>query len=202
VFPATEAFADIGRLRPWAHHPDCARYDHHLIRIRGRPLCLGCVSLTVGALGGVALCVAMPRLLAMPAPVVLGTSFLGAMPAFIQPFTRRKAVKALARASVGLASALLWAWILAGSGRAGWRIVGAVGFLAVLRLALLVRQRRLDNPCATCPYGHKPFCLHYLPQFERLRDLHLARNELGEAATIEGLMTVIRRGEVVSRVDD
>ena len=42
------AVSAVSRLRRLAHHPDCARYNHHLLRFGKHPVCLGCACMSAG----------------------------------------------------------------------------------------------------------------------------------------------------------
>lgn len=93
-------------------------------------------------------------------------------PTALQPFVRKKPYKAMARTLLGAGTALygytvLWAlpWTLMGLVA---RLAAGCVFLGICRALLTQRERRLDNPCTTCPYGRKPFCGHYLPAFEKV----------------------------------
>mgnify|MGYP003340604990 CR=1 FL=1 len=156
----------IGRLRPGAHHPDCYRYDHHLLRIGGRPWCLGCVCLWTGVTLGV------PTGLAIAPWWLVGLGLAFVVPTAAQPFVQRKPYKILARTLLGVGCA----WYVLGLTLApAWdarglviRGAGALLFALLYRALKVLRQARLDDPCATCPHGKKPFCHHYLPRFDEL----------------------------------
>lgn len=164
------AISAVSRLGRLAHHPDCARYAHHLLRIRGRALCLGCACMSMGGVAGLAV---TPLLLAsLPPLAVLAVSVALVAPTALQPFVQRKPYKVMARTLLGAGTALyactvLWALPWSVGGLLARMAAGGV-FLVTYRAMLALRERRLDNPCATCPYGQKPFCGHYLPAFEKL----------------------------------
>lgn len=158
--------ATASRLRPGAHHPDCYRYDHHLLRIAGRPWCLGCVCLWTGVTLGI------PTCLWLPPWWLVGISLACVLPTAAQPFVQRKPYKIFARTVLGLGCA----WFVFGLTTAmAWdlrgvlvRVSGAALFALLYRAMKVLRQSRLDDPCASCPHGKKPFCEHYLPRFEEI----------------------------------
>lgn len=126
--------------------------------------------MSLGAVIGLAL---TPVLLAaLSTWAVLLVSAAMVVPTALQPFIQRKPYKMLARTLLGVGTALytctaLWAL--------SWNAVGLLERLAaggvclgVSRAMLALRERRLDNPCAACPHGQKPFCGHYLPAFEEV----------------------------------
>jgi len=160
------ALAVVSRLRPGAHHPDCYRYDHHLLRVGRRPLCLGCCCLW----SGVALGLPTSTLVPPWWLVALGLALVA--PTALQPYIQRKPFKIVARSMLGVGCA----WYVLGLIVApSWdpqglavRLAGAGLFHLLYRALRQLRQKRLNDPCAECPHGRKPFCLHYLPQFERL----------------------------------
>lgn len=195
-------FSQIGRLGRLAHHPDCSRYDHHLIRIGSHSVCLGCACMTLGVLGGIAVHGYVVEVSTLSPAARLALFVLLALPAFLQPFVRRKSIKVVARTFAGVGSGLLWCGVLLSPWPLFWRLLGVMLFVAVARAALLLRQRFLDDPCSACPFGRKPFCLHYLPQFEALRTRHRALGEHEEAASLEGMIQAIieRRIETVSEI--
>lgn len=152
---------------PGAHHPHCDRFDGHLVRIGGRPLCLGCTCMGLGFLAGAAIGVlGVGRGLGF-APWVLAHAALVA-PTAIQPWVQRKGFKILARSLLGLASATwlfgpLWRSRLGLPALAEYLIAGGVmGGLALLLLAL--RDRRAHSPCSSCPSGSYPTCDWNLPR--------------------------------------
>jgi hypothetical protein len=97
-----DGLARIGRLRRGAHHPDCYRYDHHLVRIGGTALCLGCVSLWTGVVLGAVTWLAGPLVATVPR-VAVGVALT--LPTIAQPFVQKKPFKVAARTALGFGSA-------------------------------------------------------------------------------------------------
>lgn len=164
---AVSAVSRLGRL---AHHPDCARYNHHLLWFGKHPVCLGCACMSAGGVAGVAAAPLVLPMLSVPAALALCVGLV--VPTALQPFIQRKPYKILARTLLGAGTALYWITLL---WALPWTMVGVLArlgaagvFFGVLRAMLMLRDRRLDNPCGRCPYGSKPFCGHYLPAYERL----------------------------------
>lgn len=180
----------IGRLQPLAHHPDCYRYDHHLIRVGARSFCLGCTCMGIGISLGLA---AFAFLRESDARALLASGALLTAPTLLQPYLQWKPYKVLARTLLGGGSALfvattIFALPLTLAG-VGWRASMALIFAAIYRLLSQLRLRRLDDPCSHCSHGSKPFCYHYLPEFRAWERSAASDDDralaLGLIATIE-----------------
>jgi hypothetical protein len=169
--PTPTPLAQIGQFRPLAHHPDCARHDHHLVRPLGVPLCLGCVGMWTGIVGGVvAAFVTWPLL---TAPVAFGLSLLCYAPTFGQPFVQRRWYKLPSRVLLGLGFALGAVSLLAAPlDLRGWvfRVVAAGITWALYQAASKLRGKYASDPCVECPWGSFPLCAHNLPQLRHMRD--------------------------------
>jgi hypothetical protein len=158
----------LGRLPRFAHHATCARYDHHLLRPFGVPLCLGCVCMYSGIAVTSAL---LFFLVGVPGTMNAALSLYGASlaccaPTFFQPFVQRRWFKIPARLILG-AGLTLSGWAVLS---APWTTTGHIaraGFLAftylLARLAQGLRAKKMDNPCSACPWGAFPLCTHNLP---------------------------------------
>jgi len=126
MLPPISPLSELGTFRFLAHHPDCGRHDHHLVRPFGVPLCLGCVGMYSGiVLGGAALLLFRPEWGAWSTYALALAVFA---PTFGQPFIQVRAYKLPARVLLGLGFALTaWAVLtptlarlrLPGLGRAG-----------------------------------------------------------------------------------
>lgn len=151
-----------------AHHPDCACYDAHVLRMGGLVLCLGCTCMAAGA-------VAAAGLLARswlggrgftdgwPGTLTMGASGLALyIPTLIQPFCQRKAFKIVSRSMLGAAVVVLGTagLLLPPLDAAGlaFRAVFAVTFRIVLQATLRQRARFTPDPCARCRPTVYPFC--------------------------------------------
>jgi hypothetical protein len=171
---ATSPLAGLGRPPLFAHHPTCGRYDHHLLRPFGVPLCLGCAS---GSLGGAAalgalLLVGLPATMA-GALALYGLAIAGYLPSLAQPFVQRRWFKIPARAALGAGIVVAAAAVLA----VPWTAIGVAVKAAacaatygLYQVSARLRLRRIDNPCAGCPFGAYPLCAHNLPALRALRD--------------------------------
>lgn len=190
---ATE-FSAVGRLRPLAHHPDCHRYDHHLLYIAGHPLCLGCACMGAGVALGLFVAADLRARLGASHGIELLVCIALSLPAFVQPFIRIKWAKATLRLILGLGCGFLLFALTA----AGWplllRLVAAAVFLVLVRAALSLRSAKLDNPCSSCPFGRKPFCAHYLPQLRELSSHYRMTGATADAEMVDQLATSIPRG--------
>jgi hypothetical protein len=165
---APRSLAELGTFRLLAHHPDCARHDHHLLRPLGVPICLGCAGVGLGFIAAATtLLLHDPR---PPVPAMAVASLLALAPTFAQPWIQRRWFKLPSRmllgASCALAAAILLVAPLSAAGaaqRAAVLVIGAV----LYRAATAVRQRTPD-PCRACPWGAFPLCAHNLPALEAL----------------------------------
>ena len=156
-----------GGLLRFAHHPHCDRHIHHLIWIKGRPLCLGCTSMAFGVPLGLAAAGFIPWAdISLPLWVLGHALFVA--PTAMQPFIQKKPFKVAARVSLGATSAsyflsglvlqsyFLNAWI--------WRASVVLAFTAGFVLLFKWRQKRINNPCETCPLGTFPTCDWNMPR--------------------------------------
>lgn len=110
----------------------------------------------------------------------------------------------MARTLLGLASGLyllsvallpdLDAWGLA------IRLGGLLAFEGTRRGLLQLRQRRLNDPCMSCPHGRKPFCAHYLPAWERL-DAELVDGDAEQRRLVRSLASSIRDERPIAPAD-
>jgi hypothetical protein len=149
-----------------AHHPHCARHDHHLIWLNGHPLCLGCTALYSGVfLGLVGFWWISPASMPLVMWIVGHLVFL--LPTAIQPFLQNKTFKIISRTMLGacVASYFLtgiyivppfYPWV--------FRLIQVTVFLLVYRTLFRWRARKIDNPCMKCPLGHYPVCEWNLPR--------------------------------------
>jgi hypothetical protein len=166
--PAVEWFlGEISRLAPLAHHPTCPCYSHHVLRIRGRYLCLGCACLLGGITAG--LCTLGLRLAGwagghggsgVTGDIAVGLGLF--LPTLVQPFVQAKLFKAASRFALGVGIVWLWqaAVLKLPLSAAGFllRAVFVVVFCAVFRWAQRFRKRFTPAPSDSCPAGRYPFC--------------------------------------------
>jgi len=185
--PPPTPLANLGRFRFLAHHPDCARHDHHLVRPFGRPLCLGCAGMWSGiVLGAVAIIASWPIASGLQ---IFGVSLLCYGPTFGQPWVRRRWYKLPARFMLGLGFALGGASLVAAPlDVGGWilRLVAVGVTYGLYRAATELRSRRSEDPCVGCPWGSFPLCAHNLPHLRQLRD---ETDDPGQRAFLSSLVT-------------
>jgi len=145
-----------GAYLPGAHHPHCHRYDHHLIWIAGRPLCLGCTSLAIGAV------LAASTLTFVPwAQVTVETWIVGhlllLMPTGLQPWCQRKSFKIIARTLLGMTSVSYWIsgtfFLRSPWPRWMWVASMACAFGLSHQLLTRIRTSQTPDPCQSCPEG-------------------------------------------------
>ena len=161
------AFELGGGLLRFAHHPHCDRHLHHLIWVRGRPLCLGCTAMAAGVPIGLLAAVLIPWG-TVPAWLWIGGHAAFVLPTALQPLIQTKAFKITARVMLGAVTASyfisgLWArayfsneWL--------WRACVLAAFAAGFAALYTWRQRRTNNPCETCPLGTFPTCDWNMPR--------------------------------------
>ena len=156
-----------GGLLRFAHHPHCDRHIHHLIWVKGRPLCLGCTSMAIGVPIGLAAAAVIPWAgVSLPLWIMGHAMFVA--PTALQPLIQKKSFKIAARVLLGATSASyflsglvlqsyfanVWLW------RACVLLAFSIGFLILYKW----RQKRIDNPCETCPLGIFPTCDWNMPR--------------------------------------
>jgi hypothetical protein len=164
---------EIRRLAPgsgmlrWAHHPHCSRHDHHLVRPFGRPLCLGCTCVALGAPLGVAAACAIDWH-AWPMALWIALHLMLLAPTALQPLVQAKGYKILARTLLGFVSGsyLVSGLFCVDYFTPVWLFKGAVvfAFFAMLKLLLAWRNHRTSDPCSNCPLGVFPTCEWNLPR--------------------------------------
>lgn len=165
--------ARLGRLPRFAHHATCPRYDHHLLRPFGVPLCLGCVCMYSGiAVTSLILLLSLEVASTLSYAIVIYAIALACCaPTFLQPFIQRRWFKIPARLILGAGLTLSGAAVLA----APWSTAGHVAraaflgvTLALYHLAQRLREKKMNNPCSACPWGAFPLCAHNLPGMRAL----------------------------------
>lgn len=155
-----------GQFLPGAHHPHCERHHHHLVRVFGRPLCLGCTCLYSGMILGASASLALPWSALSPPAWLLACSLL-VLPTALQPWVQRRGFKLFARTALGVGVALYWVGLLGRLELPIDRLAaiawGTAWFAACVAALMKVRLRRMDDPCSRCPLGRYPTCEWYLP---------------------------------------
>lgn len=156
-----------GGLLRFAHHPHCDRHIHHLIWMKGRPLCLGCTSMAAGIPIGLAVAALVPWTDVTLLVWIIGHAMFVA-PTAVQPFIQKKGFKIAARLLLGAATA---SYFLSGlflqsyfSNAWVWRACVALAFTTGFMSLYKWRQKRINNPCETCPLGTFPTCDWNMPR--------------------------------------
>lgn len=188
-----------GGLLRFAHHPHCDRHIHHLIWIRGRPLCLGCTAMAIGVPIGFAAAAAIPWA-DVSLSLWIGGHALMVVPTAFQPLIQKKSFKIAARVLLGAAStsyfvsglvlqsyfANEWLW------RACVLLAFSTGFLTLYKW----RQNRINNPCETCPLGIFPTCEWNMPRLLAQNNLDPLWIKISKDVTVQQLQT-----HVIKNVD-
>jgi hypothetical protein len=172
-------FRQLNAYPRFAHHPPCACFDHHLMRIGRVPVCLGCFSAAVGILATVATLAVFQFSDKMPAALCDWriTSLLGVLlysPSLIQPICQAKPAKIMFRAALGAAIVFLWygavfciPWTVAGG---VLRLAFVFIFTLVFKLTLTFRNKYTQSPLVTCDRGCFPICEGNRPRLDVLLD--------------------------------
>ena len=148
-----------------AHHPHCERHRHHLLWVRGRPLCLGCTVMAIGIAFSVVWAFVLPPLTPLP---WIAVHLILLIPTAMQPYVQKKPFKVVARGLLGLAAGSFWltgiptlrVWASAPLVVLAMTLAFGVGYLVLMRL----RQRWTRDPCDGCPHGRYPTCDWNLPR--------------------------------------
>ena len=156
-----------GGLLRFAHHPHCDRHIHHLIWVKGRPLCLGCTSMAIGVPIGLAAAAVIPwASVSLPLWIIGHALFVA--PTAAQPLIQKKSFKIAARVLLGATSS---SYFLSGlilksyfSNEWLWRACVLLAFAAGFWTLYVWRQKRINNPCETCPLGAFPTCDWNMPR--------------------------------------
>jgi hypothetical protein len=149
-----------------AHHPHCERHSHHLIWVKGHPLCLGCTSLFAGILVGVPISWAATPL-GMSLFLWITLHFVFLIPTVIQPFIQIKSFKIFSRFLLGMAVSSYFVtgfYLQLPINLGAFFLLRIVAFVTVYFLLSRWRAKKIDNPCLNCPLGHYPICEWNLPR--------------------------------------
>jgi hypothetical protein len=164
-------------LPRFAHHPTCACFNHHLLRIGSTSFCLGCTCIGFGILICLATLAAIlwshANLFQTLNPwtgILLGVILTG--PTFGQPFCQRKWFKILSRSLLGAGFAILW---LSAMALLPWNANGLIlrgvfvlVFLLFFKLALRYRNVFTPNTVCQCVQNAYPYCPENRKRNERL----------------------------------
>lgn len=85
-------FSKVGKLKPFAHHPDCTFYDNHLVKMFSLSFCLGCFSLSIGMVIAIISFFISTKFYHYNYYFLIFSITL-LIPTFIQPFYQKKAFK-------------------------------------------------------------------------------------------------------------
>jgi hypothetical protein len=150
-----------------AHHPHCARYEHHLLWIAGRPLCLGCTCACIGLVVGISTFLVVPW---QRVSVVqwIGWHLLTLVPTVLQPWARVKWFKIVARALLGMTVSSYWLsglFVVRSPLHSSlWFALLIAAFVGGYRALRALRNAHADDPCRACPEGVFPTCTWNLPR--------------------------------------
>jgi hypothetical protein len=183
------SFRLAGEYLPGAHHPHCDRYNHHLIWVGQRPLCLGCTSIAAGVVLGLISLILVPWTKATTALWMIGHLALVA-PTALQPLFQRKSFKIFARGLLGAATASYWisGAVLLAPPLPRWLWVASMfgAFMFGYKLLTSLRAARRNDPCAACPEGIYPTCNWNLPRLLTQGNYDIELNTLRSNVSIGG----------------
>ena len=175
--------SNLSKYKRFAHHPDCDLHSHHLIRLFGYPICLGCFYVCLGIIFGVFISFFyLSKNVSGPQLYMFGV--MAYLPTIVQFKIQRKTFKKVSRFMLGIAIVFLLGSIFfksdLGSNEFTWKIASIFVFFVVLKLTLKIRNRLLDNPCFTCNRGKYPFCTHKLSDIKKLVEIRNNKEQMQE----------------------
>ena len=163
----------FARFRRFAHHPTCYRHDHHLVRVLGLELCLGCTGLSLGILTGFGIYFATDFFTSFQLFSIWIVGIILYLPTLAQPKVQFWSFKLISRILLGIAIfMMLFSLVLKidwfSPKQIGIAIIGLAIFEITRRFTLRYRHSNKDDPCRDCPHGVHPFCLHHLDDLKAL----------------------------------
>ena len=174
----------IGNYQKWAHHPDCYRYDHHLVRFRNTSLCLGCLGLWTGfILSFLLLFQNLWLSLNLWHNFLVGLILL--IPTILQPYLQKRLFKFPSRFLLGCA---IWIVIVGTIMKNNWMSLEGGGYALVIGLSFMKLKKWILNyrnqntkvPCTNCPHGKYPLCSHYIDDIQKAADSENAAEGMRE----------------------
>lgn len=173
-----------------AHHPSCNKYDNHFLNIFGKPLCIGCTTMSLGIITGGFL-IFLTGIRFWHPFVIFSIGLILWTTAIIQTIIKpEKFLKIILRFLLGVGTAFLLGSVLFISWDV-WGIVLKIFSLGLFYYAynktLEFRERKAVSPCVTCPEGTFPLCKHKLPRMKQI----LGENISGDFITNERDQAVI-----------
>ena len=192
-------FSEIGKLKPFAHHPDCEFYDNHLIKIFSFTFCLGCFSMSVGIFISLVVSYFVFEYFTFTyffylLPIIL------LIPTFIQPHYQNKLFKIFSRICLGLGIGFYFYPLIFVISYNAINIIiktlFVLFFVAITKMTLMYRNNKTPNPCSECKFGAKPICRHYLHEYEQLLDSAIIKGEDDSVELLKGIIKSIKENTV------
>ncbi len=192
-------FSEIGKLKPFAHHPDCEFYDNHLIKVFSFTLCLGCFSMTVGIFSSAIISYLIFGLITFSYLFyIMPIIFL--VPTFIQPHYQKKLFKIFSRTCLGFGIGFYFIpliFLIANDALHLFiKFQFVLVFVIITKLALIYRNNKTPNPCSECKFGAKPICKHYLHEYEILLEKAFKNGEDDSIELLKGIIKSIKENTV------
>jgi hypothetical protein len=184
------------QVPPLAHHPTCSCFDHHLIRVAGIPLCLGCTSTAAGLILGSTLLLLSAASLQRPGwPSLILIGICLYLPTLAQPFFQTRLFKIASRTCLGIAVVLLWfgGMVLVPTDVLGitLRLAFLAVFFSVIVLTWVYRRLYTPDPKVRCGSACFPFCVDNLgnhrPTLESARTSECHGDKLLAVALLDQL---------------
>lgn len=171
----TVAIPELRRLlayKRFAHHPTCEGFRHHLIRIFGRSLCLGCTCFYTGFTLAL-LFMAIFHSFMVNFFILWAVAIALFFPTLVQIHYQKRLFKIASRTLLGVSVAIMSFTVLflLPLTYSGFfiRLIFGLLFFAVFSMTTWYRRNNMDNPCRKCPQGVYPFCRYKLDELKQLR---------------------------------
>ena len=169
----SQVLTHLSKFERGAHHPHCEFHHHHIVRPFGRPLCLGCFCMWTGIALGLASLLINANTLELSAFSLIFLGFSMAPFPFIQIYFQQRWFKLLARTALGYGSSLLLGatLLLLPLDTFGWvlRFSIVIGYAVLARLALMIRNDNMDDPCDGCQEGAFPLCTWKMAEISEIQ---------------------------------
>ena len=158
----SKVFSELSKFKIGTHHPHCEFHDHHIVRPFGGPLCLGCFCMWTGVAIGLFLWTinAINNYFQYYYLAFVGLS-MAPFP-FLQMKIQVKWFKMVARFALGFGSCLLLTSTLI---FLPLNVVGLLvrsiilySYIYLVKFALTLRSKNIDDPCDGCDKGAFPLC--------------------------------------------
>jgi hypothetical protein len=192
-------FSEIGKLKPFAHHPDCEFYANHLIKVFSFTLCLGCFFMSFGIFVSVIISYIISGIITFNYVFYLIPMLL-LIPTFIQPHYQNKLFKIFSRMCLGLGIGIYFYPLLFlvsnDVSHLFIKLLFVLLFVITTKLTLNYRNNNTPSPCGECKFGAKPICKNYLHDYEKLLEDAARKREDDSIELLNGIIKSIKENTV------